>query len=147
VGGDRVVKAMADQHLLVGDSELGRPRAGCDNHCCRMQRRALGQHVEQLLALEEADDIILDDLVWLRGDRLPERQEGFLTNQMLRRNLIGELLPRAGFAAEIGAQEHDVKLFAQPVRRYGKPSWATANDEQIMHGCLRWSVRPRVPTT
>jgi hypothetical protein len=41
-----------------------------------------------------------------------------------------------------------VKLFAQPVRRCGKPSWATANDEQIMHSCLPCVGSPeRVPTT
>jgi hypothetical protein len=46
------------------------------------------------------------------------------------------LLTRAGFAAEIGAQEHDIELFAQTVGCCGKPGWATTDDQQIVHGCL-----------
>jgi hypothetical protein len=104
--------------------------------------------VEELLALEHADDVLLDDLVRLRGDRLLERLEGFLAHQMLTLDLIGELLPRASFVAESGAQEYDIKLFAQPVRCCGKPSGATANDQQIMHSCLPWVGSPEpVPTT
>jgi len=85
--------------------------------------------MEQLLTFEYTNNIIVDDLLWMFGDRLPERLEGFLTNQMLTLKLIGELLTRASFAAEIGTQEHDIKLFAQPVRRCGNPGRATANDQ------------------
>jgi hypothetical protein len=78
--------------------------------------------MEQLLAFENADSIIIDDLIWLSCDRLPERLESFRANQLLGLNLIGELLARAGFTAEIGAQKNAIQLFAQAVCRSLEPN-------------------------
>ena len=127
---------MTEQLLLIRDSQPSWVRAGGDNHGRRMQRGAIHQHVKQLIAFDQADDLILDNTSWLRGDRLPERREGFLTREMLAVGLAGQLLTLAGFAAKAGADQQNVEPFAQPIGRGSQPGWATANDHEIMHDYL-----------